>query len=194
MKKMIPSFLNAFVKEFFRFGNLLINSFLCKTKNSFSLRWGKYWLLFTPLLLLSACEEENLYDKSEGVNSEGWGYAERLDYEFEIQDTSKLHSLLLDISHNTEYPYQNLYLRIGTEFPSGKTLEQTLSSDLADKQGKWYGDCSGNTCVAHINLQEKALFTEVGKHRISIGQHSRDSSLTGVNGLRLMVREYAENE
>ena len=128
-----------------------------------------------PILILAclfaACGDGSyLYSESRDVNPKGWLHTDSLSYEFDITDTSRIHSLEMDLSHTPDYPYQNIYLQIATEFPSGKRVQQSLNSDLADKTGRWHGDCSNAGCVAHINLQEKALFTEPGKHRIIISQ------------------------
>ncbi len=131
-------------------------------------------------LLLTSCGNQHLHQESVSLDPQGWAFADSLRFEFEIEDTTKLYSLGMDISHTTEFPYQNIYFMVGTEFPSGKKLRQQLSSDLADKSGKWYGECNAKRCSANINLQGKAKFKEPGKHAITVAQFSRDSALVGV--------------
>ena len=153
----------------------------------------RYIYLFIPVLLflISCGDNENyIYQESKSINGSGWTYTDSLDFNFDIQDTSKVYGLILDIEHTTDYPFQNVYFNISTTFPSGKRLKQSLSSDLAEKSGQWYGKCSGKNCTASINLQEKAKFNEAGKHQINIAQFSRDSSLVGIKELRLKVVAY----
>ncbi len=154
----------------------------------------KYFSLFLSivfLFLLASCDTEKyIYKKEIKVNDLSWEYADSLQYQFDIIDTSKLYSILLDIHHGAEYDYQNIYLNISTIFPSGKYLKQQLSSDLADKKGRWYGKCNSTSCTAPINLQETAKFNEVGKHHITIAQFTRDSSLKEVKDITLKLKEF----
>ncbi len=148
-------------------------------------------LLFSFILVFTACENEKyIYNKTQNVNPEGWVYPDTLDFSFDIKDTSKLYSILMDINHSTDYNYQNIYMNISTTFPSGKYLHQRISSDFADKTGKWHGKCSAKNCTAPINLQEKAKFNETGKYNITIAQFSRDSALKEINGITLKLKEY----
>ena len=150
------------------------------------------YLIIPVLFFLASCgdNENYIYQESKTINESGWTYADSLDFNFDIQDTSKLYALILDVDHTTDYPFQNIYFNISTSFPSGKRLQQPLSSDLAEKSGKWHGKCSGKNCTASINLQERAKFNEMGKHRINIAQFSRDSVLMGVEEVSLKVLAY----
>lgn len=152
----------------------------------------RFYILFVFCsLLFVACDNGNyLYQETKSINKSGWTHSDSLDFNFEIKDTSIVYSLILDVNHTTDYPYQNTYFNISTAFPSGRNLKQQLSSDLANKGGVWYGDCSGKNCTASINLQEKAKFDEVGDYKINIAQYSRDSSLLGINSLSLKLKEY----
>lgn len=151
-----------------------------------------FFLVITILFFIISCgnSENYIYQENKSIDNTGWIYADSLDFNFEIQDTSKVYGLILDVNHTTDYPFQNIYFNISTSFPSGKILQQELSSDLAEKSGKWYGKCSGKKCKASINLQEKAKFDEIGKHKINIAQFSRDSALVGVEQLSLKLLEY----
>jgi gliding motility-associated lipoprotein GldH len=153
----------------------------------------RYFYLIIPILFfLASCgdKENYIYQESKSINESGWIYADSLDFNFDIPDTSKIYGLILDVAHTTDYPFQNIYFNISTSFPSGKRLQQSLSSDLAEKSGQWHGKCSGKNCTASIFLQEKAKFNEVGKHRINIAQFSRDSVLVGIEELNLKLLAY----
>ncbi len=139
-------------------------------------------------LTFTSCGESFLYKKKIKTNPEGWAYQDSLVFPITIEDTSQVYTLLMDVHHNTSYSYQNIYFKIGTAFPSGKRLEQELSSDLARKSGEWYGECRGQNCTASINLQGKAKFNELGEHTIIVKQHSRDSLLEGIKGISIKMK------
>ncbi len=147
------------------------------------------------LIIFHSCETEKyIYQQKINVNPKGWGYTDSLEYEFNIQDTSIFYTLLMDIEHTLEYNYQNIYMDISTRYPSGKYMNQVLSSDFADKSGRWYGKCSGDQCLAPINLQSKTKFPEPGNYNINIKQFSRDSALLEISRITLKLQEYKSEE
>ena len=90
----------------------------------------KYYNLFfltICLLFLISCGKDYFYQKDYVIPAEGWTYGNTLDFEVEIKDTLSIYNLYLDIEHTPDYPRQNIYVVIHTQFPNGKKLrEQTF--------------------------------------------------------------------
>jgi gliding motility-associated lipoprotein GldH len=95
----------------------------------------------------------------------------------------------LKIVHTTDFEYQNLYIRILTEFPDGKLLTQTLPIDFADYTGLWYGKCTGEICSLRVTLQENALFDQVGDHSFKIIQYMRMDPVPGIKEVAMILDE-----
>ncbi len=141
------------------------------------------------VVLLTSCDSRNfIFNESQSIEAGAWKYADTKDYAFDIADTSKVYNIYLSLNHAEDYAYQNLYLKIHTLFPSGKKMEQQVSFELADKYGKWYGDC-GSQCELEVDLQKGAYFNEVGKHTITLEQFMRKDPIDGINKLSVMVEE-----
>ncbi len=155
----------------------------------------RYLIFFCITIILFSCNPDNAaFKEKKTIPEPGWTYADSLDFKFEITDTQSIYSLVLDVEHSVEYPYQNIYFNISTSFPSGKVLSQVLSTDLANKAGVWYGECTGTSCKARIDLQPNAKFNETGMHKINIAQHSRDTTLQGVNELSFLLIKNEPNQ
>ncbi len=144
--------------------------------------------LFSVLFLISCDSRNFIFNESQSIEEGDWKYADTKAYTFDIADTSKVYNIYLSLDHAEDYAYQNLYLKIHTLFPSGKKMEQQVSFELADKYGKWYGDC-GSNCALEVDLQKGAYFNEVGKHTITLEQFMRKDPIDGINELSLMVEE-----
>lgn len=144
--------------------------------------------LLSVLFLFSCDSKDYILKDSQSIVDGAWTYADTKKYEFDIADTTKVYNLYLSLNHAEDYPHQNLYLKIHTLFPSGKKLEQQVSFELADKYGKWYGDC-GSTCDLLVDLQKGAYFNELGAHTITLEQFMRKDPIEGVYELALMVEE-----
>ncbi len=145
--------------------------------------------LLTVLLLFFGCESDLLYKKSYPIPEEGWTYRDTLVFDFSIPDTLHLYDLQLEVRHHTDFPFQNLYIRIRTRFPDGQAQSQNLSLELMDQVGFWQGDCSGQTCTFGLSFQENVFFQQTGKYQIILEQYSRRDRLEGVESIELAVVE-----
>ena len=173
--------------------NLISSRYLYTQKNK-ELNYKK--LLYIPIVILLffaiiiSCDNKNyISNQSNEIEKGVWLYKDQLQYDFNIQDTTKVYNLYLEIDHTTEYAYQNLYLKLHTLFPNGKKMEQQVSFELADKYGQWYGDCSSNSCSLLVDLQKGTYFNAIGKHTIMVEQFMRKNPIEGIEQLALKVEE-----
>ena len=148
-------------------------------------------LLFTSGLLLTSCGPDVVYDQAQATDAGGWTYADSLTFEFIITDTTRRYDMVLSLDHATDFPTQNLYVELATEFPDGRRTVQPVSLELANNYGEWFGDCGVERCDFSVAIQPAARFDEVGAHRLVVKQYSRDERLVGIAevGLQLLVAE-----
>jgi len=151
-----------------------------------------YSLFFGFILSLSACGPNYHFSESVAIPDENWTYGNPIDFQFQIEDTLQIYNLILDITHHQDYSYQNLYTRIGTYFPSGQDITNTLSLELADKTGRWQGKCSGKYCTVQIPIQEGAYFNAAGDYKIRLEQFMRKDPIAGIKDISFHI-EKTEN-
>lgn len=144
--------------------------------------------------LLTACKNDFIFEKKLPVNGPNWTYADSLRFEFEVADTSRIYSLFVDFDHAADFPTENIYVRIGTIFPSGKRLLKQRSFLLADPSGTWLGDCSGGKCSIRVPLQEATFFQETGKYTLIFEQWMRQDSLPGIRAVGLAVEKSVDKK
>lgn len=145
--------------------------------------------LFILSILLVACGSDYLYERSYSIDGGDWTYANNLEFTFDIDDTLSIYNLWLEVDHSTDFGFQNLYTRIHTRFPSGEELSEPLSLELADKVGRWYGDCSSSDCTLKIPIQQGAFFDQTGTYHITVEQFMREDPIRGVNEISFMVEQ-----
>ena len=147
-------------------------------------------LLLLPLLLIS-CGPDPLYTSRHDFPS-GWSYADSLTFAFDVQDTTARYDLELSLAHAPTFPNQNTYVLIDTYFPDGRHLTQPVSLELADRFGRWYGDCNGETCELTVPIQRNARFDRAGAHRLVVRQYARREVLPEVTevGFRVVPHEF----
>jgi len=149
----------------------------------------RYLLFVSILILLVGCGPEILYEQSHEVGEE-WTYDETMDFDVDIKDTAQLYNLEFILDHKVGFAYQNIYVNITTTYPGGKKIADEVSLQLANKRGEFVGKCGGEECSITIVLQEKFKFQKLGKHTISIAQHSRKSVLDGISKGVLKLIKY----
>jgi gliding motility-associated lipoprotein GldH len=140
-------------------------------------------------LLLTACNNDVIFEKNIAIPDGSWDYANKLPFEFEVTDTTKTYQVLLDIQHAGDFGFQNCYVQISTRFPNGEEKKQPVSLELAAQSGIWVGECSGNDCEVEIPLQAKARFKQPGKHSITVEQFMRVNPLPGIKAIGLKIKQ-----
>ena len=141
------------------------------------------------ILLLSSCGKPSLCDKKYDLPQQTWNYQDTLNFAFEVKDTMALYDMVLNINHQSEYAYRNIYTKIHTQFPDNQRIQQVLSLDLSEPTGKSVGKCSGGKCAVEIVLQPDAFFNKVGKYQLTLAQFMRTDSLKGIEKIGFRITD-----
>lgn len=149
--------------------------------------WCVWWC--GVVLGAGGCGESFVWEQEYALPETGWRWADTLFFSFDIADTSRVYDMLLELDHTTEYPFQNLYVRIHTSWPDGSTRTDLLSLEMADRQGRWLGDCGGRRCRLRILVQQQIFFPQVGTYRLAIEQYTRRNPIEGVEAVALRLRD-----
>ncbi len=93
-------------------------------------------------IILSSCDKENIeyYSFPEKI----WHSEEKVKFNINIEDTTRLYSLDFSIRHTTSYTYQNIIFFIHHYYNDVKISSDTFNIDLADFTGKWHGKGKGD--------------------------------------------------
>jgi gliding motility-associated lipoprotein GldH len=145
--------------------------------------WG---LMLVALFSLVGCSNF-VVDKTETIADKVWKDQE-ISFDFEIQDTTQAYDLVLYVTHDADFGYQNLYTLLTVKMPPpAETRVNQLSMQLSDEQGNWHGKCSGSTCTIPLAFMTKTKFQYVGKYSLSFKQHTRFEQIEGVEKMRLCI-------
>lgn len=153
-------------------------------------------LLFFGVIVFafSACGPNYIYEETLEMPQTGWEYKDSLQAQFHIDDTLVIYNLHLEIEHGITFPHQNFYTKIHTTFPEGQRTSQQVSLELMNKTGQWHGDCSSETCVLDILIQEGVFFSQSGNYKITIEQFSRLDPLPQIHNLTFRLEDTGERK
>lgn len=146
------------------------------------------------LILVSfcACTDDFVYQAEEVLDSEVWTYEKNLTFELQAPDSSNWYDLELDVRHNQDFSFQNLYLEVETGFPSDTSFTDVINLDLAMISGQWLGKCSSQKCSIPFLLKKRFRFEELGTYSFNFAQASRLDSLAGIHSFQLSLRKAKE--
>lgn len=138
----------------------------------------KFFLFFTCLFILVSCGPDVVYEDKYTIDFHEWYTGDAKKFEFIAPKLDQEYDLYLALTHEESFPFENIYLKLKTHFPSGEIVEDQLSLELFGKDGQ--SRCSNSLCKLSALLQPKFKFKETGTHIIEIEQFTRRDTLPGV--------------
>lgn len=141
------------------------------------------------LLLFTGCDPDKIDEENIEIPQYVWNLDFKPEFNVEITDTVLLYNVYVNVRHTTYYPYSNLWINITTVFPDSSTIEKRVPLELADKQGKWYGDCLGDICDTQVQIQQNAFFDKPGNYTFRFEQIMRTDNLPLIMSMGLRVEK-----
>lgn len=87
---------------------------------------------------IAGCRQTALYERLKNVPNAAWQRSFVPTFDFNISDTTKLYRLYVVIRHTNSYPYRNMWLKIGVQYPQDVIKEQQFELPLAASD-HWLG-------------------------------------------------------
>ncbi len=139
------------------------------------------------MVLLSSCMDMPYYSESTSVDENGWLSTDTIEFNFTINDLSTRFNSSIDLRHNGDYPYSNLYLFIDITYPNNKHRVDTLECVLADNRGRWYGSGLGDMVSHRIEYLDEIQFPLEGNYHMRITHGMRRDPLEEIIDLGLRL-------
>ncbi|RXE63054.1 gliding motility lipoprotein GldH [Paramuribaculum intestinale] len=110
------------------------------------------------------------------IPHDGWAYGDTV--KFDIDSAMRIvQPLHIALRHNDSYPYRNLYLEVSLEDDSHNIRRDTISIELCDIYGHWYGHGIG----ASMQIEAPTKTTvDNSTRRVNIRHVMRVDTLTGI--------------
>lgn len=121
------------------------------------------------------------------INSNGWNYNDAAQFSFDLPNTLSQNKIALDVIHEEDYAYENLYVSVHVEQPNGNTVKEIISIPLVSNEGKWLGSAFSGKRNKRTIILNHQLFQEEGTYNITINQNSRESDLNGINEIQFHI-------
>ena len=142
------------------------------------------------LLVITGCSDKNkVIDQNSEVPNNNWTYLNKFKYDVKIDDESLNYNLYLNLRVTADYKYSNLFVLISETGPRLKPAIKRFEFTLANKDGEWLGDGSGNLYSYQIPFITNYKFPSKGVYHFYIEQNMRDNPLREVSDVGLRVEK-----
>lgn len=129
-------------------------------------------LLFLVTVLLFSCDKKRVFDEYKSVGS-GWNKDSIISFDLPQLDSTKRYDLFINLRNNNNYKYNNIFLIVSLEKPSGYTKIDTLEYQMAYPDGTLLGE--GFTDLKESKLFYKENVKFKGKYKVHIKQAVREA-------------------
>ena len=142
-------------------------------------------------MFLPGCSPEPVYEQYMEVPGSEWHQGKEFHFVFDITDTGIPYDITFQIRNTNRYPYQNLWLFVLEEKPVGDISQDTVEYFLADDYGKWLGK-GISVYESSLPVRSNYRFPHEGRYAFVIRHGMRDTTLTGVQEIGMIVRPCAQ--
>lgn len=145
-------------------------------------------IIFLSLFQYS-CQDNLVLSKKHTVDNGMWYINQPAVFDWKVEDTLASYNMLLQLNHQVDLAYENIYVKCITQYPDSSLKEQVVSFDLLDHYGKPNGDISGNSCLAEIPLIMNFKYPQMGSYQLRIIPYSRINPISGIHSLELIINK-----
>ena len=142
------------------------------------------------LLALTGCGNGNvIIDKNNDVENHNWTYVNKFRYDAVIQDINADYTISVNLRVTGDYKYSNMFILLTEVGPDKSTKTTRFELKLADKDGAWLGEGSGNLYSYQLPVITGYKFPAKGTYTFYIEQNMRDNPLREVSDVGLRVEK-----
>jgi gliding motility-associated lipoprotein GldH len=133
-----------------------------------------------------SCSHNETFFEYHSFKKDGWDRNVAAVYHINIDNTTDLFDVSLDIRNNDDYLFRNIWLFVDFQSSEGDVRTDTIGVNLADVSGKWHG--KGISLYSLTIPYETAVrFPKKGTYTYSIRQGMRENPLKGISDIGLKI-------
>lgn len=142
-------------------------------------------------LLLTACQQTALYEKSYSFESETWSQEVKPKFRVDIKDTTKYYDFVLTLRTTTDYQFNNLWIFLNTQTPSGIKAREPYELVIQNEDGTWAGKKTGTVVEFPLTFKSKKL-PEKGTYTFTVEQGITESKISEVLDITFKAVELSD--
>lgn len=142
--------------------------------------------------LFASCDPGRLYEENKTIDQNAWYYKNKMFFDVQVKDTTKVYNVLVNVRVSSEYKYSNIFMLVNAINPDKRSDQRRIEIKLADETGKWLGSGLGDIYDYQFPAIRKVKFPQSGFYRFELEQNMRDDTLMHVKSAGIRVEESSE--
>lgn len=140
------------------------------------------------ILLAASCIKIDQFEKTVKIPSREWFYNNTPAFTFHITDTNTLYNVYIVLRHTDAYNYNNIWLRLGSQFPGDSMKFQNINLTLASDSKGWEGNGMDDIFEVRKNISRGPVsFKKPGDYTFSVSQIMRENPLENILNVGVRV-------
>ena len=140
-------------------------------------------------MVLFSCNTIDVFEKFESFPKNEWHVSKQPSFSFEVKDSSAPYHIYFVIRHTDAYKYNNIWVNITTQSPSGTKQTQLVNIKLADNANGWLGAGMDDIFDSRIKITKASVSLKAGLYQYTIAQAMRDEPLAAVLSAGIRVEK-----
>lgn len=158
-----------------------------KIARKIRIRLNKYLLFGIMAVTFAACANDSIYTEYRSLPDAGWSKDSVARFQVDIAQTNIPYNVLVNIRHDSHYPYQNFWMFISITNPDGATTKDTIECYLADNRGKWLGSGLSSVYNMPVLVKPNIVFPQAGRYTFTVRHGMRDDVLSGMTDIGVEI-------
>jgi gliding motility-associated lipoprotein GldH len=148
-------------------------------------------IFFAAILpVLTGCGDKNVViDQNVDIAAHNWTYVNKVKFDVNIEDEKVPYNLYMNLRVTSDYKYSNIFVLITQANPDKKAKVNRYELKLANKDGEWLGEGSGNLYSYQSPFRTNYKFPAKGTYHFYIEQNMRDNPLREISNVGLRVEK-----
>ena len=142
------------------------------------------------MLFFSSCSDT--YREFQSIRDMKWEKKDVKKFEVNITEEGE-YDLFFAMRHSAGYPFTSIKVNILQNTPDGKNFSKQAEFPVADENGKYLGDVTGQLWDIESTFAEK-MFMKRGKYTFKISHSMNSNPVILVVDVGLIIRKYKVNK
>jgi gliding motility-associated lipoprotein GldH len=144
---------------------------------------------FVSATVLFSCNTIDVFEKFESFPKNEWHVSKQPTFSFEVKDSTARYYIYFVIRHTDAYKYNNIWVNISTQSPTGTKQTQLVNLKLADNIKGWLGAGMDDIFDSRIKITNAPVALKAGVYNFTIAQAMRDEPLAAVLSAGIRVEK-----
>lgn len=147
-----------------------------------------YIFILALALFNFGCTQDAFFEKFNTVDNREWKANQKAQFSVDVTDTLTKYDFLIHIRTTTDYPYNNLFVKVGLIDPDGVSQSSVIPIQMTGPNG-WLGKNTGSLITTSYAPWARQNFKKAGTYIFEVEQMMQDSILHEVTDVGFAIYE-----